>query len=329
MHVIFRAGIRLTMVAAATVAATSSYAYSQLVAFGDSLSDDGNLRALLAPFGVNTPASPYFEGRFSNGPVAVEVMARQLGLSLDNRAFGGAFTGSGNKTASPVLAATGMSSQVSQYLKETSNAVSADALYFVWGGGNDLLDLIEKGGSTSQETITQAMTNLGGIVRSLEGAGARSFFVPTQADLGASAIGFQGGELLQTRLRELTLAYNGALRSTMDSLESELGIDILTFDVNPAFLAVSRQIVAVGGTASQPCWTGTYAGTGGSLCADADRHVLFDKVHPTAIVHQHVGQQMAAAVPEPATWVLSFTGLLALGLATRRRALKPAPVSCP
>ena len=133
MRISIRTSVRLALTAAALAAATSAQAYTQIVAFGDSLSDNGNLFDLMAQYNAATPASPYFDGRFSNGPVAVEVMAQQLGLALDDRAYGGATTGTGNKTATPILDATGMTAQVRQYLGEKSNGIDSEALYFVWG----------------------------------------------------------------------------------------------------------------------------------------------------------------------------------------------------
>lgn len=335
MRFTVRASIRLALTAAALAAASSAQAYSQIVAFGDSLSDNGNLHDLFAGFGVNTPAPPYFEGRFSNGPVAVEVMAQRLGLALDDRAYGGATTGTGNKTATPILDATGMTSQVNQYLSEKSNSLDAEALYFVWGGGNDVFKLLESATPITTESVSQMLAqtraNYEGMIRSLDAGGAQHFFLPTLPDLGASGLGFAGGPAMQNALHQISVGFNQGLAYTANKLEAELGLDITLFDVYPSFLAVTQQIVGAGGTAVLPCWTGSYSGTGGTLCANPDQHVLFDKVHPTAHVHNFLGQQMAAAVPEPGTWALSFTGLLAVGALARRRqvsAVKPAPVSC-
>src|SRR5262249_42011574 len=74
--------------------------FSEVVVFGDSISDTGNV--FLFTDGV-AAGPPYFEGRFSNGPVWVEVLAQGLGLpapapSLSggtNSAWGRAQTGPG------------------------------------------------------------------------------------------------------------------------------------------------------------------------------------------------------------------------------------------
>ena len=49
--------------------------YSALYAFGDSLSDVGNVFA--ASRGTE-PARPYFQGRFSNGPIWLNYLAAQF-----------------------------------------------------------------------------------------------------------------------------------------------------------------------------------------------------------------------------------------------------------
>ena len=58
---------------------------SNLVAFGDSLSDNGNLFKLIA-----FPPPPAWEGRSSNGPVYVEQLAQLLNVPLDDLAVAAA-----------------------------------------------------------------------------------------------------------------------------------------------------------------------------------------------------------------------------------------------
>ena len=59
---------------------------SRMVVFGDSLSDNGNLKRRLMIF----PNSPYWFGRFANGPNWTEYFADRTGLSVQNHAYGGA-----------------------------------------------------------------------------------------------------------------------------------------------------------------------------------------------------------------------------------------------
>ena len=78
----------------------ASAAYTSIFAFGDSLSDAGNLFSESAGM---IPLAPYADGHFSNGPTWVEDLSQMLGLgpmkpfltSNDgtNYAFGGAQTG--------------------------------------------------------------------------------------------------------------------------------------------------------------------------------------------------------------------------------------------
>ena len=65
----------------------------RLVVFGDSFSDSGNLFKATAGL---IPKNPYWEGRFSNGPVWSEYLAYSLNIKLDNWAYSGSPTSSQN-----------------------------------------------------------------------------------------------------------------------------------------------------------------------------------------------------------------------------------------
>ena len=153
--------------------------YSRVIAFGDSLSDTGNFLALTG----NTLPQPgdYFEGRFSNGTVAVEWLADGLGVALQNYAYGGAKTGTGGQ-----IVGTGLQSQVLQFASSLGDApADPNALYFVWGGANDLRDITP---ATFASTISGTITNLTGIVGSLYQLGARHFLLPNLPDLGITPL---------------------------------------------------------------------------------------------------------------------------------------------
>ncbi|MDP3368462.1 MAG: SGNH/GDSL hydrolase family protein, partial [Brevundimonas sp.] len=89
--------LRNAALAALTVAAAGAFAsaasaqsYNRLVVFGDSLSDNGNLYA--ATFNTQPTSPPFFQGRFSNGPVFTEL----LGFNAGRSAVGAPVTGSIN-----------------------------------------------------------------------------------------------------------------------------------------------------------------------------------------------------------------------------------------
>src|SRR3984957_6335713 len=74
-----RAAFALACCSSALLAATAADAYTAEYVFGDSLSDNGNLAGLVGAF----PNPPSFDNSFTNGPVAVQLLAESLGLSAN------------------------------------------------------------------------------------------------------------------------------------------------------------------------------------------------------------------------------------------------------
>ena len=105
---------------------------TSVIAYGDSLSDNGNLFGAIG----FPPSPPYFQGRASNGPVAVEYLAAALGVPLVDFAVFGATTGIGNSNdggTSTTLGIASLPGMASQLLVATGPG----DLVVVWGGPND------------------------------------------------------------------------------------------------------------------------------------------------------------------------------------------------
>ncbi|KAJ9049303.1 hypothetical protein DSO57_1025902 [Entomophthora muscae] len=62
--------------------------FKQIVSFGDSITDTGNLYRMTS--GRDPSRQEYYNGRFSNGPTWVEYLAKLLKASLVDQSYGGA-----------------------------------------------------------------------------------------------------------------------------------------------------------------------------------------------------------------------------------------------
>ena len=146
-HLISAAVVAL---AAGAVAPVQAAAYSSVVIFGDSLSDNGNnaLAGLYDPSQVVTgntyvPSATYAPAMtYTNGPVWATYFGNLLGVPIlpslaggTDFAFGGATTGTPG--SGPGGFPYSLLTQTAQYLGATGNVASPNALYVVAGGGNN------------------------------------------------------------------------------------------------------------------------------------------------------------------------------------------------
>jgi phospholipase/lecithinase/hemolysin len=332
MHRLLRVGARLVIDVVVVILALplSAWAtpWTTLAVFGDSLSDMGNAFALSG--GAFPPSPPYAE-RFSNGPVAAEYLAGQLGVPLapstaggTNFAVAGATTGLLNYNFEvnfpnginqiPAFKNTGIAGQIGQFTALNPAFAPATTLFMVWGGPNDLF-LAQDTNTDVVAAATQAVNNLAGDVLALAQLGAQHFLVPNMPDLGRTPFAISLGPLAQAQLEQLSAGFNAGLVAAMDQVESLFALDVRVFDTFAFMNQILDDPAAFGFTdTTTPCVFTPAVATG---CAG---FVFFDGVHPTTAAHARLGAGFASAVPRPAPLALVLGGLGLLAFVKARRA---------
>jgi outer membrane lipase/esterase len=243
--------------------------YGTIVVFGDSLSDDGNLFAVS---GGAVPPPPYFQGRFSNGPVWVERLA---GYNTNlNFAFGGARTDNTNN-ADPLPGALGVREQIGGYIGSLGgNPIPDGSLVVLWAGAND----INAGISPVTAALNQA-SNLATLVA----AGADTVLLPNLPNLGATPGAISGGTSQLGLLA--TQVYNQVLDQSVRALPLPGGTNVIQMDVFGAFNVILADPAAFGFTnVTQACLNVLSCATG-TLQAQ-NQFLFWDNIHPTAAGHE-------------------------------------------
>ena len=257
---------------ASSTSAQQTGSFTHLFVFGDSLSDSGNI---FAATGGLIPSPPYFNGRFSNGPIWVEHLAPALGFPFDgatNFAFGGAESGAAGPT--DVL------NQVGGFL--ASGAADPTDVFnqlgeFLASGAADPTDVLNLLGGFLAST-DDALNLLGGFLADASTVPAGALTVlwagsndilhnaattPPDVLIGTTIINLTTSVALLARagantflipnlpqlghtprgaatgqaaqLNELAGRVNSALHSTMIGLQSSLGVQIVLMDVEGLF----------------------------------------------------------------------------------------------
>lgn len=333
----------LALFAAASVSVpptlASSLSVNQLFIFGSSLLDAGNIYALTE----NTipPSPPYFNGRFSNGPVWSDYLASSFGLNLTlvtslpvgdpsegiNFAFAGGNTDDTHISGNPNL--PGLQQQVDAFLGflggETLN--NPNALALVQEGTNDYF-----GGQTNPSI---PVANLTTQIQRIASAGVENIVVANLPDLGRAPLGLGLGPAGSEGLSALTNVHNALLAQSLNQLRQvNPNTNFIGFDLFGIFNAVLDDPERFGfANVTEGCTNANpldfpnlpdplYNPDCGADLEVQNTFAFFDNQHPTTRTHQLIADATVRAVHVPEPSPVSALGVMGLALLGGTTALK-------
>ena len=320
--------------------AQSAPAFSQIIVFGDSLSDDGNIRHRLEdqfpPISYPGGDYNYSDGRFTNSSDTDpssgtytgtwhEQLARDfLSLSaatnsLDggtDYAFGGATTEDGTREVTVIsnpdpfiggeltVTIDNLGKQVDDYL--TDETVDPDALYIVWGGGNDLFD------DASADTVTATAQRVAVLVDRLARAGAVYILTPNVPPLGLVP-NYKDDPEMAAELNAASADYRAQLNTELDAEVSALTADGITItlyrlDIYGLFYRLAANPEDYGFV--------NISDSSQGQDVDPDEYLFWDEIHPTTAGHHQIASaayDLINGTAEPAAQSLNLAARLNVG----------------
>jgi len=280
----------LALAACAFAGSASAQSYNRLVVFGDSLSDNGNL--YLASGGTTPASPPYYQGRFSSGPVWTEL----LGFNAVN--FNGSVSGSinyafgGARTDASTTPPPGMLAQLGAYSGRGGTFGSGD-LVTVLGGANDIFQTLALAGASSaplayMNTVTNtASTNVNTLVNSVAGAGAGTILVANLPKLSLTPQFRSPAGLPAAGLADAAAGnFNSTLATKLTATAAARpGTNIILMDLFRVGDTIAANPGQFGLTnVTDACFNGI------TVCANPNSYFYFDGVHPTATGHQLIAR---------------------------------------
>jgi phospholipase/lecithinase/hemolysin len=269
--------------------------YPAMYVFGDSLSDTGNVS--LATLGQVPVAPPYADRSFSNGPVWAQDLAQSLHLPAlqpslaggTDFAYGGAETG---QTPTHTLNPTDFASQYGQFLTQVQSP-QPGALYAVWIGSNDVLDITNNSSLTpaqQQADVGAAVENEVSVISGMAAHGAQNMLVLNVPDLGKTPYETARGPAVAQSATSLASLYDSELATALQPLEASGALKI---DLVNTFSVIDQAIANPGAygftNVTDPLWSGgltsSSSGTLAASGAAQSQYLFFDGLHPTAQAH--------------------------------------------
>jgi len=275
-------------------AVVSAAPLNNIVVFGDSLSDNGNLYEYM---GHSVPVSPpYYEGRFTNGPVWVERLAatyfgEKAKAHLLDFAFGGA--GISENSEDDVLFT--LEREIDSYLLAHGADSAQQSLFIVWIGANNYLGIPDD----PENNVKMVNEGIRHGLERLVKAGAKHILVLNLPDLGKTP----GARdmAMEQELSEYSNSHNQLLASTVANLQKEYPeVQWLSYDVNNMVNLILDNPAKFGfNNTNETCYKVSFkpqrsrqsvlkmaAIVPSEAVSDCEGYLFFDPVHPTTAAHQ-------------------------------------------
>ncbi|KAJ2705389.1 hypothetical protein FB645_002469 [Coemansia sp. IMI 203386] len=278
--------------------------------FGDSLSDIGTLKQIsLGLF----PGDPYWEGRFSSGPVWNEYMAKLLGFDLFNKAIGGSTSDNSHSTLIDVLNINIPSTQDQiNYFKFTHpfymlDSTRSDDIAVLEVGANDyfaeMADL--KNGTLSPASFVDTLsTTVVDQLDQLRTIGFKKIMVANMAAIQYTPMAGQND--MRDLAASVVNSYNQQLNTKTSAwISSVSGVSLFAVGDIGKFVEITVNspavISALGLTdvtnacfdsldfTSLSSFISNTASSSTPTCADPSTHYFADSVHPAERVHRLFG----------------------------------------
>lgn len=275
--------------------------FTGIVAFGDSLTDNGNIFELTGGCYPN-PILGYDDGRFSNGLVWLEYLAQEMGIepgSVRNFAVGGATSGYDNINDNYDDCLNdeypGLQDELDSFEAEL-NGKKADkrALYVVWAGSNDFYD---SDLTQADQTISTGVLNNVIAVQRLHQAGAKRIMVVKMPDLGLTPFG--NGPATASLLTIISRVYNDTLDLALDGLAAT-GVETIRVDAS----GVLQDAVSNPEDFGFSNVDKAYLPYGQIRRADPSEFLFWDPFHPTTRGHLFLAEEAMRVLREEFPHVL-------------------------
>lgn len=309
--------------ALAITASTTAQAqvFSEVVSFGDSLTDAGNVGTL-----NGLPPSSSFTT--NPDPVYAQILSALFGLGNQtnisplipgsngtNYAYGGACAISdGTATQVPGLpfdcvnspGSFSLGNQFTSYLSANGGVADPNALYTYWAGANDILSGAYYAGLYSNPAIAQAWAGQAGAtaigqIAALQNAGARTIVVFNMPDLGLTPQNI--GTANQTGATGLSVIYNTQFNGGLATLNDGI-VAINTWAIinevkaNPSAYGFTN-------TTGTACPTGTSsllcgpASSGYPFQPSSSTYLFADGIHPSGRAHALLANVVYSTITAP------------------------------
>ncbi|RKP06145.1 GDSL lipase/esterase [Thamnocephalis sphaerospora] len=271
-------------------AANDQPAFTQLVVFGDSLSDNGNTFKLTN----NQTPHPvlYANGRYSNGQVWTEYLAEKLNVPFSTYAYGGATSdnrlvkGTASPT-DPTIVPSAYDQVHTDYLPVAgSGSFSPErALHTVIVGSNDYVNALKTGMPVNAEFTASVVSRILNIVDMLyTETGARDIVVSGLPLFEASPYVLAMDKQVQGAFKQISGLHNMLLASKVQEYAaSRPDLKLRHFDLSAYTRKVIDDKESHGfSVIDKSCLDKNT----GAVCNNPEQHFFWDPLHPTTHGHK-------------------------------------------